>query len=99
MEALFKNIPAKLLLIIIGLGIWAIVLQNAGIIPSNQNVYVDGGHLSSDVTGEVKVKGTVNVENTVDINIEEINGQSDVFFNNPSRGQENKYYRLPVVPN
>lgn len=96
MEALLKNVSIKLLLIIIGLGIWAIVLQNAGIIPSNQNVYVDGGHLSADVEGDVKVRGSVDVDNTVDMNISQINGHSDVFFNNPKRGDRDKYYVLPI---
>lgn len=71
-------------------GIWAIVLQNAGIIPTNKNV---------KVVNEVDayVRGSVSVDNTVDINIEEINGHRDVFFNNPSRGEKSKYYVLPVT--
>ncbi len=96
MEELLKHVPAKLLLIVIGLGIWAIVFQNAGIIPSNQNVYVDGGHLSADVRGSVDVSGSVDVDNTVDINIDAINGHKDVFFNNLS-DEPNKYYRLPII--
>jgi hypothetical protein len=99
MEELLKNITVKFLLIVIGLGIWAIVLQNAGIIPSNQKVYVDGGHLSADVEGDVKVRGSVDVDNTVDINIEAINGHEDVFYNNPNRNENDKYYRIPVTPN
>ena len=35
-----KNISLKAVLITIAVGIWAIVLQNAGVIPTNQNVKV-----------------------------------------------------------
>jgi len=33
----------------------------------------------------------------VDVNLQEINGRSDVFFNNPKRGDDNKYYLIPVT--
>lgn len=68
-----KNISLKAILITIGVGIWAIVLQNAGIIPTNQNVKVVN---TVDVSGNVhaNVSGSVSVGNTVDINIKEING-------------------------
>ena len=56
-----------------------------------QKVYVSGGNVSAEVTG------SVDVDNTVDINIEEINGHSDVFYNNLSRGDKDKYYRIPVI--
>ena len=53
------------------IGIWAVVLQNVGIIPTKQNVCVKGGYV--DVSGSVDadVSGSVSVDNTVDINIEE----------------------------
>lgn len=44
-----------------------------------------------------KVSGNVDIDNTVDINLQEINGRSDVFFNNPMRGDDDKYYRIPVT--
>ena len=99
METKSKNISLKAILIAIGLGIWVMVLQNAGVIPTKQNVYVKGGYIDADVNGTVDVRGSVDIDNTVDINIEEINGQSDVFFNNPGRGHNDKYYRLPVTAN
>lgn len=99
METKTKNISLKAILIVIGLGIWILVLQNAGIIPTRQNVYVKGGYIDADINGVVNVRGSVDVDNTVDININEINGQRDVFFNNPNRGHQNKYYRLPVSSN
>ena len=93
MERKSKNISLKVILILICLGIWMIVLQNAGIIPTKQNVYVEGGYID----GTVYVRGSVDVDNTVDINIHEINGHRNVFFNNPRRGEKNKYYVLPVT--
>lgn len=103
METKGKNISLKAILIAIGAGIWVLVLQNAGIIPKlvgtengTQTVYVTGGNINADVDGTVDVRGSVDVGNTVDINIHEINGHRNVFFNNPRRGEQNKYYVLPV---
>ncbi|MBN2834480.1 MAG: hypothetical protein JXR48_05885 [Candidatus Delongbacteria bacterium] len=89
METKSKNISLKAILIIIAVGIWVIIFQNAGIIPTNQNVRVVN-------SVDAYVSGSVDVDNTVDINIHEINGHRDVFFNNPRRGEKNKYYVLPV---
>ncbi len=97
MEQKSKNISLKAILIAIGLGIWVIVLQNAGVIPTKQNVYVKGGYIDADINGTVDVRGSVDVDNTVDINISEINGHRSVFFNNPRRGDKDKYYVLPVT--
>jgi hypothetical protein len=98
MDTKSKNISLKAILIAIGAGIWVLVLQNAGIIPKLvgakngiQTVYVTGGSIDADVSG------SVSVDNTVDINISEINGHSSVFFNNPRRGDKDKYYVLPVT--
>jgi hypothetical protein len=68
-----KNISLKVVLITIAVGIWAIVLQNAGVIPTSQNVKVVN---TVDVSGNVDadISGSVSVDNTVDINIEEVNG-------------------------
>ena len=78
METKSKNISLKLILIIMTIGIWAVVLQNAGIIPTKQNVYVKGGYVdvsgSVDVDNTVYVSGSVEVDNTVDVNIDQING-------------------------
>jgi hypothetical protein len=98
MDTKSKNISLKAILIAIGVGIWVLVLQNAGIIPKLvgakngiQTVYVTGGSIDADVSG------SVSVDNTVDINISEINGHRSVFFNNPRRGDKDKYYVLPVT--
>lgn len=39
----------------------------------------------------------VMVEGTVDVNLQQINGRDDVFFNNPRRGENDKYYLIPVT--
>ena len=64
METKGKNISLKAILIAIGIGIWVIVLQNADVIPTKQNVYVKGGYIDADIDGTVDVS----VNNTVDIN-------------------------------
>lgn len=84
----FKNLSLKGILVIIAVGIWMLVLQNLGVIPVAQDVRVKK---------TVKVSGNVDVDNTVDINLQEINGRNDVFFNNPMRGDDDKYYRIPVT--
>ncbi len=50
------------------------MLQNAGVIPTKQNVYVKGGYIDADINGTVDVEGSVSVDNEVDININHING-------------------------
>jgi hypothetical protein len=98
-----KDLSLKTILVFIGVGVWIIVLQNARIIPSipqKQYVYVKGGNIDADVSGTVDiddVRGTVNVSGDVDVDIMHINGQRNVFFNNPSRGEKDRYYVLPVV--
>lgn len=72
----------------IAVGIWVLVLQNLGVIPVAQDVRIKK---------TVKVSGNVDVDNTIDVNLQEINGRSDVFFNNPKRGDDNKYYLIPVT--
>ena len=74
------------------------MLQNTGLLPKNQNVIVVN-EIEAKVRGNVdaSVYGTVSVENMVDVNIDAINGHYDVFFNNPSRGENDKYYLLPIT--
>tara|TARA_R110002050_G_scaffold95152_1_gene198075 strand:+ start:4839 stop:5096 length:258 start_codon:yes stop_codon:yes gene_type:complete len=67
-------------LIIIAIGIWALVLQNLGIVPSKQVVYVKGGYIdvsgSVEVENKVDIQGSVEVENTVSISIDEVLGEN-----------------------
>jgi|SRR5690554_3340949 len=97
METKSKNISLKAILIAIGLGIWVIVLQNVGIIPTKQNVYVKGGYVdvsgSVDIDNTVRVSGSVDVDNTVDVNLEAINGKSNAFYD---FGGNKNYVRIPV---
>lgn len=85
METKSKNISLKAILITIAVGIWAIVLQNAGVIPTNQNVKVVN---TVDVSGNVDadVSGSVSVDNTVDINISEVNGRQAKSYDNGHLG-------------
>ena len=77
METKTSNNSLKAILITIAVGIWAIVLQNAGVIPTNQNVKVVN---TVDVSGNVDVDGSVSVDNTVDVNISAVNGHSNAFY-------------------
>jgi len=63
-----KNIFNKVILIVIAVGIWMIVLQNFNVFDNRQDVYVRGGYIDADVSG------SVSVDNTVDINIDEVMG-------------------------
>ena len=83
----------KISLIAIAIGIWMLVFQNFGIIPSKKNVGVEN---TVDVRGKVDVEGKVDVGNVVDMNIKEINGQENVFYNDPGHGHPDKYFKLPV---
>lgn len=84
METKSKNISLKAILIAIGAGIWIIVLQNAGIIPTKQNVYVKGGYIDADINGTVDVRGSVDVDNTVSVSIDEVLGKDNkkYYYNN-----------------
>lgn len=64
-----KNLLIKINLIIIAVGIWMLVLQNFNIMNDSKDVYVRGGYIDADVSG------SVSVDNTVDINIQEILGR------------------------
>jgi hypothetical protein len=88
METKSRIISLKAILIAIGIGIWILVLQNAGIIPTKQNVYVKGGYIDADVSG------SVSVDNQVDVNLDAINGKSNVFYD---FGGDKNYVRIPVM--
>lgn len=73
-------------LIAITIGIWAIVLQNAGVISTEQNVYVKGGSLNADISGSVEI------DETIDVNIHEINGYRNAFY----KDHDGDYMLIPV---
>ncbi len=82
----------KTILILIATGIWMLVFQNAGILPSlSPQVVVADSALR--VTGEVDVTNTVFVKGSIDANIESINGYTK-FYKDPRTGE---YYVLPVT--
>lgn len=66
------------------IGIGVIVLQNTGIIPTKQNVYVKGGYIDADIDGTVDVRGSVDVDNTVSVSIDEVLGRDGkkYYYNN-----------------
>ncbi len=95
MEEKSKNITLKAILITMTIGIWAIVLQNAGVIPTNQNVKVAN---TVDVIGDVKadVSGSVSVDNTVDINIKEVLGSPAAAYGAYTNRNGKEHYSLGV---
>jgi hypothetical protein len=72
-ESQSKKTFQNIILIVIAFGIWAIVLQNAGLISTTQKVKVVN-------TIDADVSGNVEVDNTVDINIQEVNGHRNAFY-------------------
>lgn len=88
MENKSKSVSLRIILITMTIGICAIVLQNAGIIPTKQNVYVKGGYVnvsgSVDVDNTVYVSGSVDVDNTVSVSNDEVLGKDNkkYYYNN-----------------
>jgi len=82
----------KTILVVIAVGIWVIVFQNAGIFPqiSPTRVVADSAFR---VVGEVDVLNTVFIKGSVDANIESINGYSK-FYKDPRTGE---YYVIPMT--
>ena len=76
---------------IVIIAVCSIILVIQGFGGGPQDVYVIGGAIDADVSG------SVSVDNAVDVNLQYINGQRNVFFNNPSRGDKDKYYLIPVT--
>jgi hypothetical protein len=71
-----KGTYVKFPLFLIGIGVWVIVLQNAGVITTKYKVHVESGN--------VGVKGSVSVDNTVSVSIDEVLGRDGgkYYFNN-----------------
>jgi len=82
----------KITLVLIAAGIWVLIFQNAGLIPSARpQVVVADSALR--ITGEVDVANTVFIKGAVDANIESINGFSK-FYKDPRTGE---YYVIPMT--
>jgi len=79
MDTKSSNISLKVILIIIAIGIWVIALQNTGLIPIRQNVYVEGGYIDAEVSGSVRVNNTVDISGSIDVlNTVSVSGSVDV---------------------
>lgn len=63
------NLTLNVILIFIAIGIWMIVLQNFNVFGNRQDVYVQGGNIDADVSG------SVSVDNTVSVSIDEVLGR------------------------
>lgn len=63
----------------------------------SQNVKVTN-NVSVNGTVRADVNGVVSVDNTVDVNLSEINGYGNCFYKNMSK-YPNEYYRIPVYNN
>jgi len=79
-------------LLMIAIGIWVIVLQNAGIFPQFKPNKVRVVELV-EVKGTVDIDKTVFIKGKVDANLESINGYSK-FYKDPRTGE---YYVIPVT--
>ena len=102
MEIKLFNKSFNIIHTLIALGIWTIVLQNAGVIETKKEVKVMN---TVDVQGNVDVEGSViaNVENTVDVNLSEINGDQNAFLDQDGKEKssfgynwEEKYNKIPI---
>lgn len=82
----------KAVAIIIAIGIWVLVFQNAGIFPRISPMVVVADS-AMRITGEVEVNNTVFIKGSVDANIESINGYSK-FYKDPRTGE---YYVIPIT--
>ena len=83
-----KDILLKVILIVIALGIWVLVFQNATIHKDQtvQTVYVSGGNIDATIGNTVDVRGRVNIDNTVSVSIDEVLGKDGqkYYYNNNS---------------
>ena len=90
-----KHVFRNVLLFFIAAGVWGMFLQNMGVfLPFDdytQKVEVVNT-VDTEVQGRVSVNGSVSVDNTVDINIAQINGYTSFYDSNGDK----KYRRIPV---
>lgn len=82
------------MLTLITIGVFIIILQNAGVIPPVNPVKVAPADAEGLlIKGEIDIPGTVFIKGAVDANIESINGYSK-FYEDPRTGE---YYVIPVT--
>ena len=95
-----KQFSEKAILSFIAVGVWVLVFVNMYDTFSTKEVSVIRIKDDIQVYGTVDiddVKSSVSIYGSVDANLNRINGRSDVFFNNPRRGDTDKYYVIPVT--
>ena len=95
-----KQFSEKAILSFIAVGVWVLVLVNMYDTFSTKEVNIIRIKDDIQVYGTVDVddvKSSVSIYGSVDANLNRINGRSDVFFNNPRRGDTDKYYLIPVT--
>ncbi len=96
-----KDKTVKIVLYVIAIGVWILVLQNVGVIPTRQNVnaYVEGGYVgvsgNVEVEGYVDVSGSVEITNEVDVDIRRINGWHAANYKSYTLDKE-EYHSLGV---
>lgn len=81
----------KITLIVIAIGVWGNLLFNILSFDKTKRVEVENG---VRVRGSVDIDNTVDVRGSVDVNISEINGKNNVFY----QDTDGDYILLPVHP-
>ncbi len=79
-------------LIVIAIGVWVIVLQQAGLMPQIKPTKITSVD-TLQVRGLVEIENVVFIKGSVDANIESINGYSK-FYKDPRTGE---FYVIPVT--
>ena len=66
-----------LMILAAAIGIWALVLQNAGVLPKENGVFVTNSYLPTHVDGgQIDVSGVVSIDNEVRVNLMKILGRN-----------------------
>lgn len=82
------------MLTLITIGVFIIILQNAGVIPPVNPVKITPSDPEGLlIKGAVEIPGTVFIKGSVDANLESINGYSK-FYEDPRTGE---FYVIPVT--
>jgi hypothetical protein len=81
----------KVMLFAIMVGLWVLVLQNFGVFHSSSlNVKVVGGRIDT-ISNNLNVKGNVDVNNELKVDINSIHGNPNAFY-----GQNGKFDAIHV---
>ncbi|MBS4056574.1 MAG: hypothetical protein KKD74_04840 [Bacteroidetes bacterium] len=83
----------RTILILITVGIYILILQNAGLVPQIRPMEVQSTGEGLLIRGEVDIPNTVFIKGVVDANLESINGYNK-FYKDPRTGE---FYVIPVT--